>query len=247
MKSIYFASDFHFGAPTKAASDQREKRVIHWLESIQDNAEAIYLLGDIFDFWHEYKTVVPKGNIRFLGKLAELSDSGIDIEVFTGNHDLWMSGYFEDELGISVYKEPEERVLKGRSFYIGHGDGLGPADKTYKNLRKLFHHPVSQFLFRWIHPDIGMKLAQFWSANSRSSHSEPEEFLGEESEWLVQYCKTVLETKSIDYFIFGHRHLPLDIRLNDQGSRYINLGEWISQNHYAVFDGNELQLLQFEA
>lgn len=245
MKSVYFASDFHLGAPNLAASHQREKKIIKWLESIEDNAQAIFLLGDLFDFWHEYKTVVPKGYVRFLGKLAELSDKGIQIEVFTGNHDLWMSGYFEEELGIKVVKEPEIREFGGKTFYLGHGDGLGSSDKVYKQLRKLFHHPVSQAMFRWLHPDIGMKLANKWSTASRKSHSEPEPFRGEEHEWLITYCKEILQNQHIDYFVFGHRHWPIDITLNEKGSKYINLGEWISQCNYAEFNGEELTLKQF--
>ena len=243
---IYFASDFHLGMPNAEISKEREAKIIRWLSTIQNDAQTIYLLGDLFDFWHEYKTVVPKGYVRFLGKLAELADQGIDVQVFTGNHDLWMTDYFQTELGVSVYKEPEVRIHNKTTFYIGHGDGLGPGEENYKIIRKLFHHPLSQFLFRWIHPDIGMKLASYWSKESRKKHSDPEVFQGEENEWLVQFCKEKLKETNFDYFVFGHRHLPLDITLNESGSRYINLGEWFTQCNYAAFNGKELQLHQFE-
>lgn len=245
-REVYFASDFHFGLPDEESSREREQRVIRWLDSIKDSADTIFLLGDLFDFWHEYKSVVPKGNVRFLGKLAELSDAGIQIELFTGNHDLWVNDYFQKELNIQVHKNPKEYIINGKSFFIGHGDGLGPSDGFYKFLRKVFHHPIAQTLFRWIHPDIGMRIANYWSRNSRNAHKEPEEFLGEEKEWLIVYCKEKLKEKHYDYFVFGHRHLPIDIELNEAGSRYINLGEWISQNHYAVFNGEELALHKFE-
>lgn len=243
---IYFASDFHLGMPTKKTSREREEIIIRWLSTIEKDAETIYLLGDLFDFWHEYKTVVPKGFVRFLGKLAHLSDKGIDIQVFTGNHDLWMTDYFQKELGISVFKEPEKRTHNEKSFFIGHGDGLGQGEATYKVIRTLFHHPVSQFLFKWIHPDIGMKLATYWSKQSRGSHGDQEVFRGEENEYLVQFCKEKLEQAYFDYFVFGHRHLPLEITLHEKGSKYFNLGEWFTQYNYATFDGQNLSLQQFE-
>lgn len=242
---IYFASDFHLGAPNHVTSREREDRIIRWLDHIKADAEAIYLLGDLFDFWHEYKTVVPKGSIRFLGKLAELADAGIDIQVFVGNHDLWMSGYFEEELNIPVHHNPQERIFYGKKFLIGHGDGLGPGDNTYKKLKKIFRHPIARSAFRWIHPDIGMQLAFAWSNKSRASHQNIEVFHGEEKEYLLQYCKEVLTTTFYDYFVFGHRHLPIDFNLSEQ-SRYINLGEWISQNTYATFDGQDLKLIPYE-
>ncbi|MBX2844688.1 MAG: UDP-2,3-diacylglucosamine diphosphatase [Saprospiraceae bacterium] len=245
MSKIYFASDFHLGAPNYEASREREAKIVRWLSSIQHDASEIYLMGDIFDFWFEYATVVPKGFTRFLGKLAELSDAGIKIHVFTGNHDLWMSGYFEKELGIPVNKEPEERMLLGKTFYLGHGDGLGPGDRFYKFLRRVFHHPLFQGLFHFAHPDIGMRIAHAWSRKSRADGHE-EQFLGEDNEWLAIYAKECLEKKHYDFFIFGHRHLPLDIQLNENGSRYINLGEWINHFTFAVFDGENLQLKTFE-
>ena len=204
------------------------------------------LLGDLFDFWMEYKTVVPKGFTRTLGKLAEISDSGIPIYYFVGNHDLWMNGYFEEELNIPVYHQPKIFEIGGKKFLIGHGDGLGPGDKGFKRMKKVFTNPASQWLFRWLHPDFGVRMAQYFSVRNRMiSGEEDVQFLGEDKEWLVQYAKKKLEKEHFDYFIFGHRHLPLDIALPGE-SRYINLGDWIGYFSYGIFDGNALKLEYFE-
>ena len=241
-KKIYFASDQHLGAPTPEASFPREQKFVAWLNEVKEDAAAIFLLGDLFDFWFEYKTVVPKGFVRVLGKLAEIKDSGIPIYFFVGNHDLWMKDYFEKELNIPVYHNPQEFTFNDTSFFIGHGDGLGPGDKGYKRMKKVFTFPLFQWMFKWFHPDLGMKLGQYMSVkNKMISGDEDAKFLGEENEWLVQYCKRKLETKHCDYFVFGHRHLPLDIDLNNQ-SKYINLGDWISHFTYGVFDGKALTL-----
>ncbi len=202
-------------------------------------------MGDLFDFWFEYKTVVPKGFTRTLGKLAEISDSGIPIYYFVGNHDLWMNGYFEAELNIPVYHQPKEFTFNNKIFLIGHGDGLGPGDKGYKRMKKVFTNPFSKWLFRWLHPDLGVKLAQYMSVkNKLISGDEDAKFLGEENEWLVQYCKKKQEEKHRDYYVFGHRHLPLNIALNET-SKYINLGDWISYYTYGVFDGETLELKEY--
>lgn len=244
-KKIYFASDNHLGAPTKQASFPREKKFVAWLDSIKDDAAAIFLLGDLFDFWFEYKTVVPKGFTRTLGKLAEISDSGIPIYYFVGNHDLWMNGYFEEELNIPVFHQPREFSFNEKTFFIGHGDGLGPSDKGYKRMKKVFTNPSSKWLFRWLHPDIGMRLGHYFSVkNKLISGDEDAKFLGNDHEWLVQYSKRKLDTRHYDFFVFGHRHLPLEIELNSN-SRYFNLGDWISHYTYGVFDGKEFQLKQF--
>lgn len=245
-KKIYFASDNHLGAPTVKESLIREKKFVNWLDTVSQDAEAIFLLGDLFDFWFEYKTVVPKGFTRTLGKLAELTDSGIPIYYFVGNHDLWMQGYFEEELNIPVYHQPKEFTFNDKTFFIGHGDGLGPGDKGYKRMKKLFTNPVAKWFFRWLHPDLGVRVAQYLSVkNKLISGDEDITFLGEDKEWLVQYAKRKLEEKPRDYFVFGHRHLPLEIPLGDN-SHYINLGDWIHYYTYAVFDGNSLKLKTFE-
>ncbi|MDN3491462.1 UDP-2,3-diacylglucosamine diphosphatase [Winogradskyella bathintestinalis] len=241
-KKIYFASDNHLGAPTSKASKPREKKFVAWLDEIKHDAAAIFLIGDLFDFWFEYKTVVPKGFTRTLGKLAEISDSGVPIHYFVGNHDLWMNGYFEEELGIPVYHKPEEFTFNNTSVFIGHGDGLGPGDKGYKRMKKVFTSPFFQWLFRWTHPDIGIKVGQYMSVkNKMISGDDDAKFLGEDNEWLAIYCKRKLEEKHRDFFVFGHRHLPLEINLNDT-SKYINLGDWIQYYTYGVFDGKNFEL-----
>ena len=241
-KKIYFASDNHLGLPNSEVSLVREKHFISWLEEVRKDAAAIYLLGDLFDFWIEYKTVVPKGFVRVLGKLAELSDSGIPITFFTGNHDLWMRDYFQKELNVIVYRQPITLTIGTTRFLIGHGDGLGPGDKGYKLMKKLFTNPFSQWLFRWLHPDLGVRLGQYLSKkNKLISGEEDVKFLGEDKEWLVTYSQKKLKEEHFDYFVFGHRHLPLKIELN-QNSKYINLGDWITHNTYAVFDGTTLNL-----
>lgn len=241
-KKIYFLSDFHLGAPDRTASLAREKRIVRFLSSIQQDAAAIFIVGDLFDFWYEYKTVVPKGYIRILGKLAEITDSGIPIYFFTGNHDMWMSGYFEEELNIPVYHEPRVFEFNGKRFLIGHGDGLGPGDHGYKFIKKIFRNKVCQWLFGALHPTWGMGLANYFSRKSRAATgSSDEHFLGEENEWLITYCKEVLQEETYDYFVFGHRHLPIDFSLSRR-IRYINLGDWIKYNSYAVFDGARMDL-----
>lgn len=244
-KKIYFASDNHLGAPTSELSRPREQKFVAWLDEVKKDAAAIFLLGDLFDFWFEYKTVVPKGFTRTLGKLAEISDSGIPIYYFVGNHDLWMHGYFEEELNIPVYHNPKEFTFNGKTFFIGHGDGLGPEDKGYKRMKKVFTNPFSRWFFRWLHPDLGVRAAQYFSVkNKMISGDEDAKFLGEDKEWLVQYSKKKLEKKHCDYFVYGHRHLPLEIKLND-ASIYINLGDWIQYYTYGVFDGEDFKLKTF--
>lgn len=245
-KKIYFASDQHFGIPDATSSKLREKKFMSWLDEVKTDARAIFLLGDLFDFWFEYKTVVPRGFVRVLGKIAEIRDSGIPIYFFVGNHDLWMIDYFETELGIPVYHQPKEYEFDGKTFLIGHGDGLGPGDKGYKRMKKVFAHPLSKWFYRWLHPDIGVKLAQYLSTkNKLISGQEDIKFLGEENEWLAQYAKRKLEQKHYDYFLFGHRHLPMEIQVG-KDSKYINTGDWISHFTYAVFDGEDLTLKTYQ-
>ncbi len=244
-KKVYFASDNHLGAPTHELSFPREQKFVAWLDQIKEDAAVIFLLGDLFDFWFEYRTVIPKGFTRTLGKLAEITDSGIPVYYFVGNHDLWMDGYFEKELNIPVYHKPKEFTFNDILFFVGHGDGLGPGDKGYKRMKKVFTHPLSKWLYRWLHPDIGVKLAQYLSVkNKLISGDEDIKFLGEDDEWLVQYCKRKLSEKHRDYFVFGHRHLPMEIRLT-KNAKYTNLGDWIMHYTYAVFDGKELKLEKY--
>lgn len=241
-KQIYFLSDFHLGAPDPAASRNREQRIIGFLNEIKDRAGTIFIVGDLFDFWYEYKKVVPRGYVRILGKLAELTDAGIPVHFFVGNHDMWMTDYFETELNIPVYYEPKEFTFDGKKFLVGHGDGLGPGDHGYKFIKKIFRNKISRWLFGILPPYIGIGLADYFSRKSRAKTGTKDEvFMGEDKEWLVQYCREALLKQHYDYMIFGHRHLPLDIKLNDQ-SRYINLGDWIKYDSYAVFDGRDLHL-----
>ncbi|MBL0357752.1 MAG: UDP-2,3-diacylglucosamine diphosphatase [Chitinophagaceae bacterium] len=245
-KKIYFLSDFHLGAPNAAVSLQREKTIVQLLDEIKSEAQEIFLVGDMFDFWFEYKTVVPKGFVRLLGKLAELSDSGTKLHFFVGNHDMWIRDYFQKELNMQVYFEPTHFEFNEKKFLIGHGDGQGPGDHKYKFLKKIFRNPICQWMFGIIPPSIGMGLANYFSHKSRQADKGYEEkFLGEDKEWLITYCREVLEKESIDYFIFGHRHLAIDFALNSN-SRYINLGEWINFNSYAVFDGDTTTLAYYK-
>ena len=241
-KKIYFLSDFHLGAPNAEASLIREKKIIRFLDNIKADAAEIFIVGDLFDFWYEYKKVVPKGYVRILGKLAELTDSGIPIHFFVGNHDMWMRDYFQKELNIPVYFEPVPFEFNGKKFLVGHGDGLGPGDKGYKFIKKIFRNKAAQWLFGILPPAMGMGIAHYFSRKSRAQTGQTDEkFLGEDKEWLIQYSKDVLKTVHYDYLVFGHRHLPIDFKINDQ-SRYINLGDWIKYFSYAVFDGNNLEL-----
>ncbi len=246
-KKIYFLSDFHLGAPDHAASLVREKRIVSFLNEIQKDASHIFILGDLFDFWFEYKKVVPKGFVRILGKLAELTDSEIVIKFFVGNHDMWMNGYFEEELGIEVYHEPAEFEFNTKKFYIGHGDGLGPGDHRYKFIKKVFRNKFSRWLFGILHPHTGIGLANYMSRKSRAATGMTDEhFLGEEKEWLIIFAKEMLQKKHYDFFIFGHRHYPLDFKLQNN-SRYINLGDWIKYNSFAVFDGESILLKYYNS
>lgn len=240
-KKIYFASDFHLGSHPVSDTQAREKRIVAWLDHIAGDAKELYLMGDIFDFWFEYATVVPRGYIRFLGKLAELADAGIQITIFKGNHDMWMFGYLEQELNARIVSDELVLERNGKVFYLHHGDGLGPGDHTYKWLKKIFRSLLCQWLFARLHPNLGIGIARRWSRKSRISSGVMEDFRGAEKEWLVAYSNQLLEKQAIDYFVFGHRHLPLDLSLN-RGARYINLGEWIRYNTYAVFDGTDLRL-----
>ncbi len=245
-KKIFFASDFHLGVPDYETSLAREKRIVAWLDSVKDEAHTIYLLGDIFDFWFEYKHAIPKGYIRLLGKLAELRDAGIPIAFFTGNHDMWMFDYFPKELNIPIYREPLVLEVGTQKLLIGHGDGLGPGDHFYKFLKKFFNSRFCQWLFARIHPNLGIGIANYWSKNSRISNMKREEnYQGNEGEFLWVYCNELEKQNHYDYYIFGHRHLPLDLPIGES-SRYINTGEWVNFNTYAVYDGKTVALKTFE-
>lgn len=245
---IYFASDFHLGAPNYTSSRDREEKICRWLDSIKGKATELFLLGDIFDFWFEYKTVVPKGYVRFLGKLAELRDKGVDIHICVGNHDLWLADYLTKEIGLRVFREPETIKRQGVVFHVHHGDGLGPGDSGYKRLKKVFTNPFAQFVFSKLHPNFGIGLANRASQKSRIHQPEKEKkYQGDDKEYLTLYSEEQLkQNPKINYFIFGHRHLPLDITLSNKKSHYINLGEWFSGSRYVSFDGEQVLISNFD-
>lgn len=244
-KKVYFASDQHFGAPTAVESKKREEKFIRWLDMVKKDGQVLYLMGDLFDFWHEWQHVIPKGYVRVLGKIAELQDSGIQVYFFVGNHDLWMNDYFSAELGIPVYYEKQFVTINSRDFLLAHGDGLGPGDKGYKRMKKLFTNPLAQWAFRWLHPDLAMKAAIYLSQkNKMISGEEDKQFLGEDKEFLILYSKEKLKTQKIDYFVYGHRHLPMVLEL-ENGAKHINLGDWIQYFTYGVFQ-SEFELKTFE-
>lgn len=241
-KRIYFASDFHLGAPSFEASLVREKKIVAWLDHIKDSAEEIFLVGDIFDFWFEYKRAIPKGFVRLQGKIADLTDAGIPVHVFTGNHDMWIFDYLPKELGVQLYREPITREFFGKKFFIGHGDGLGPGDRGYKFIKKVFANRFCQWCFARLHPNFGIWLASKSSQSSRAkTGSDDEKYLGDENEWLVQFCKEILEKEHFDAFVFGHRHLPLEIELTPT-STYYNLGEWINYCTYLEVSASGVEL-----
>ena len=245
-KKIYFAADFHLGVPDYDSSLKREREIIQWLNSIRYDAHSIYLLGDIFDFWFEYKHTVPKGFVRLLGKLAELREAGIPIYFFTGNHDMWMFDYFPTELGIPVIREPVVLEIGKQKLLVGHGDGLGPGDHTYKVLKKVFNSKVCQWLFARIHPNTGMAIANAWSRKSRITNKKRgESFQGKEGEFLWVYCTEIEKSTHHDFYVFGHRHLPLSLKVGDR-SMYINVGEWVHFKTYAVYDGHNVEIKEFK-
>lgn len=245
-KKTYFASDFHLGIDAALTSREREKKIVRWLQWAGRDAEAIYLVGDLFDFWFEYQKVIPKGHTRLIGQLASLRDAGLPIYIFTGNHDMWMFRYFEDELDIPIYRQPIVREIHGKTFFIGHGDGLGPGDHGYKMIKRIFVNRLCQWMFARLHPNFGIWLANYWSGRSRDLNREARYFLGKDKEWLYIFSEKESRSLPADYFIFGHRHLPIDCLLPNGRSRYINLGEWMSACSYAVFDGDSLRLEFFE-
>jgi UDP-2,3-diacylglucosamine hydrolase len=242
-KKAYFASDFHLGAPDAERSLVRERKLVAWLDSISSDCQHLFLVGDLFDFWFDYKHVVPKGFLRFLGKLAAMADQGTQIYLFTGNHDMWMFGYLEEQLGARVFREPVEIDWNPGSMVVGHGDGLGPGDYSYKFLKQVFKNPLSQRLFAFLHPAVGIGIAQIWSRHSRVSNNKDEEFLGEK-EFLWVYAKQLEKEKHHDYYIFGHRHLPLDLPVGET-SRYLNLGEWMNHCKFIRFDGTHLEMKEW--
>ena len=240
-EKIYFASDFHLGSPNYEESLKREKKIISWLNEIEVDAKKIYLLGDIFDFWFEYEKVVPKGFVRLLAKLADLVDKGIQIHFLVGNHDMWMRDYLEKEIGLKVHFREFIIEEDNQLIFIGHGDGLGKGDYKYKILKSLFTSKICKWLFSRLHPNFGIGLGQAWSNKSRK---EKENLKSEEKEILVDYCKDQQKNNPVDYYVFGHRHIPMEVKI-DERANYINLGDWIHHYSYAVLSDQKLELSKF--
>ena len=240
-EKIYFASDFHLGSPKLEESLKREKKIISWLNEIEIDAKKIYLLGDIFDFWFEYEKVVPKGFVRLLAKLADFVDKGIEIHFLVGNHDMWMRDYLEKEIGLKVHFKEFIVEENNQLILIGHGDGLGKGDYKYKILKSLFTSKICKWLFSRLHPNFGIGLGQAWSNKSRK---EQENLKSEEKEILVEYCKEQQKNNPVDYYVFGHRHIPMEVKI-DERANYINLGDWIHHYSYAVLSEQKIELSKF--
>lgn len=241
---IYFLSDAHLGCRALTSGRTRERRLVRFLDSIKNKASAVYLLGDMFDYWYEFKQVVPKGHVRFLGKLAELTDRRVEVHFFVGNHDLWCHDYLTKECGVIMHYEPYTVEIEGRVFYMAHGDGLGETDRKFLFLRRVFHSPFLQKAFSSLHPDHSVALGLRWAGNSRRQHEQqgPAVFMGEDKEPLVAYSKAYLaEHPDVNYFLYGHRHIQIDLPLSDD-ARMIVLGDWIEQFTYATFDGKDVVL-----
>lgn len=241
---IFFASDFHLGAPNYEESLTRERKIVRWLEAKKPEMEALYLMGDLFDFYFEWKKVVPKGYVRLLGKLAELTDSGIPVHYWVGNHDMWIGNYLEQEVGVQMHYHPEVHRLKDKVFYLAHGDGLGPGDQGYKMLKKVFRSPLSIKAYSLLHPSFSTWLANFFSTKSRQAHA-PDNWLGEEQEFLVVHSRNLLKQRHVDYFVYGHRHLPMVRELQPE-RYYVNLGDWLQHFTYGEFDGKSFELKRYE-
>ncbi len=240
---IYFASDFHLGLTTGSHPLEREKKIVSWLNGIVPDAREIYLLGDIFDFWWEYKLVVPRGYTRFLGTISAITDSGIPVHFFTGNHDMWIGNYLSDECGVTIHTGPYTTTFDGRKFYLAHGEGLGSKDPGYKILLSIFKNKPLRVLYSALHPSIGVGIGHKWSLHSRLGKGIKLDFIGEEKEDLIRYAKSILGNEKIDYFIFGHRHLALSYKLQG-GSEIIFLGDWVKNGSFAEWNGNELTFKQ---
>lgn len=240
-KKVFFISDVHLGLPNHEKSLQRERKLVQWLDQILPQTKALYLLGDIFDFWYEYKHVVPRGYVRFLAKISEFTDQGIPVYFFTGNHDIWAFDYFEKEVGMTIIRDPLTVDISGKTFHLAHGDGLGPSDVGFKLLKWLFTNKTAQLLFSRVHPNFALWLGNSWSRKHRYENDLDDlSYKGLEKEWLVVYAKEKLKTEKIDYFLFGHRHIAVHLKVGN--AEFVNLGDWINNFTFAVFDGEALSL-----
>ena len=240
-KKVFFISDAHLGLPPAEESRKREILLVRWLETIRKDAAAIYLLGDIFDYWFEYKKVVPRGFVRLIGKLAEICDEGIPVYFFTGNHDVWVFDYLPSETGLKVIREPVYHIYNDKKFYLAHGDGLGPGGFSYKFLKSIFTNKVLQWLYARIHPNSATGFAHRWSKHSRFSAGNHVPWLGEEREHLVLHSRNIEKNQHFDFYIYGHRHVPKEFMITES-SKVIYLGDWFINFTYAEFDGSETRL-----
>lgn len=240
-KKIYFASDLHLTMAPDEDSRRRELDFIQWLDTVKNDAAAIFLLGDMFDFWFEYRHVVPRGFVRLLGKLAEITDSGIPVHFFTGNHDQWIRNYLSYEMNINIYRKPTTFHLNGKTFLIGHGHDISPENMSDRVLNYLFGSRLLCLCYASLHPFWGIAFGKNWSRGSRKRHGLSKPFIGLDKEFIYRYAKKVLTEKHYDYFVFGHRHMAMNIQLSEK-SRYINIGEWLEAQTYAVFDGEDVSL-----
>ena len=245
-EKVYFVSDLHLGSDALEDPKTTEKRFVRWLDTIRDEARAVYLLGDIFDFWFEYKKTVPRGFTRFLGKIAEMQDAGTEVHFFTGNHDIWMFDYFQQELGIQVHTDPLRTTIHGKVFYLAHGDGMGDDSRSFRFIRWIFHNRICQFLFARVPSRWGIGFGHWWSRSRKAALTCLASYKGEKNEHLVLYSKKYIEEHpDTDYLIFGHRHILLDLMLNRK-ARMLIIGDWMQYFSYAVFDGKELNLEQYD-
>ena len=244
-KKVYFVSDVHLGAPALKNNQEREMAFVGWLDEIKKDASHLFLMGDIFDFWFEYKKVVPRGFTRTLGKIAEISDSGIEVHFFTGNHDVWVFDYLPNELGLILHRNEYKTILGNKCFFLAHGDGLDLSDKGYLLLKKIFNSRILQWLFARLHPNFSLSLGHLWSKHSRISKGvSGEDFKGTSNEGMFIFAESILRTEKFDYFIFGHRHVMVDCQIGTN-SRFINLGDWINHFSYGVFDRQKFELKQY--
>lgn len=246
-KKTYFISDAHLGVDAKQSSKEREEKMVSWLDSIKDNARAIYFLGDIFDHWFEYKNVIPKGFMHLIGKLVELKRLEIEVYFFTGNHDMWMFDFFESELNIPIYRHPQKIEIEGKNFHLEHGDALPNSKFADKAMKVLFSSPFLQWSFARLHPNFAIGIMKFFSKRSRMAHESYDKEFHHKDEYMIDYAELLSEKDAnIDFIIMGHRHLPIDFTLKNGSCRYLNLGDWINYFSYAVFDGQELKIEFFE-
>jgi len=241
---IYFASDFHLGADGRHTSKERELHIVNWLKQISDTAQTLYLVGDVFDYWYEYRTVIPRGYSHFFAQLRIMRNEGVDIQIFTGNHDVWLYDYLTEEYGIPVHRKPLELKAHGKNLHIAHGDGLGPGDTGYKLMKKVFTNKICQWLWSRLHPNFALYFMHKTSSTSRKYTDDTDQYTGPEEEWLTKYAERKQSQSKRDYYVFGHRHVPIDHTLSDGHARYINLGDWLYNYTYAEMVDGKLSLIK---